>query len=117
MFSIARNTAIDFIRKRKTIPFSNFESIEGINNFIENIKDENFNLLNEIIMNDNQNSILKGIKNLNIKQQLVLYLYYYEEMNFREIAEILNISINTIKSQHLRGIKNLRNILFKMHQN
>lgn len=114
LFSIAKNTAIDYTRKRKTIPFSSFENIDESNSFIENIQDENFNLLNEAILNDKKNYILKEINNLNAKQQLVLYLYYYEEMNFAEIAKILNISVNTIKSQHLRGIKTLKKI---MHPN
>ena len=114
MFTITKNTAIDFLRKKKTIPFSSFENIDETNNFIENIEDDNINLLNEMIKNDSQSKLSKVLKNLNVKQQLVLYLYYYEEMNFKEIAEILNISVNTIKSQHLRSLKILKKL---MHPN
>lgn len=114
MFTIAKNTAIDFIRKKRIIPFSSFEQDDETNNFVENIQDEKLSLLNEMIKKDNKTKLSKVLKNLNTKQQLVLYLYYYEEMNFREISEILNISTNTIKSQHLRGIKKLKKI---MHPN
>ena len=112
MFTIAKNTAIDFIRKKRIIPFSSFNNDND--DYINNIQDEKLNLLNEIIKKDNRSKLSKIIKNLNNKQQLVLYLYYYEEMNFREISEILGISVNTVKSQHFRSIQNLKKL---MHPN
>ncbi|MFA9560434.1 RNA polymerase sigma factor [Evansella sp. AB-rgal1] len=37
------------------------------------------------------------------KYKEVLILYYYQEMNMKEISEVLNISINTVESRLLRG--------------
>ncbi len=108
MFTIAKNTAIDFIRKKKIIPFSSFENNETNDTFIDQIQDEKINLIEEIIKDDQSSQLSKYITQLNTNQQLVIYLYYYEKMSFREIAELLNISINTIKSQHLRAIASLR---------
>ncbi len=114
MLIIAKNTAIDFLRKRRAIPFSSFEAVDGSNDFTENIQDERIDILCEMIKYDNQSQLTKVINSLNAKQQLVFYLYYYEELNFQEIADILHISVNTIKSQHLRGLSVLRQL---MHPN
>ncbi|MBS4197307.1 sigma-70 family RNA polymerase sigma factor [Lederbergia citri] len=49
------------------------------------------------------NEIIEQIASLSGKYKEVLILYYYQEMNMREISEVLNISINTVKSRLLRG--------------
>ena len=40
LFRVARNTAIDFLRKKRAIPFSDFENKAGENILIENLTDE-----------------------------------------------------------------------------
>ncbi|WP_210468393.1 sigma-70 family RNA polymerase sigma factor [Sporosarcina sp. 6E9] len=47
--------------------------------------------------------VIEQIASLSGKYKEVLILYYYQEMNMREISEVLNISINTVKSRLLRG--------------
>ena len=39
LFAIARNTTVDWLRKKKHIPFSHFENQDGENDFVENIAD------------------------------------------------------------------------------
>ena len=41
----------------------------------------------------------------------VLVLYYYEEYNTSEIAKLLNVSVNTVKSRLRRGKEKLADIL------
>jgi len=40
-----------------------------------------------------------------------LVLYYYEEYNTSEIAKLLNVSVNTVKSRLRRGKEKLADIL------
>lgn len=46
------------------------------------------------------------INSLDEKYRIILLLYYSEGFNTREIAEILDISENTVKTRLLRGRKN-----------
>jgi len=59
--------------------------------------------------------ILKNVKNLleylPPAQKEVIVMYHYCEMNFREIAEELDISINTVIGRMRYGLKNMREII------
>jgi len=41
-------------------------------------------------------------------------LYYINEFNFREISEIINEPLNTVKSKHRRGLIILKNKIEKI---
>lgn len=53
------------------------------------------------------------IKNLKYEERIISYLYYKEEYKIDEIAQILKMNRNTIKSHLLRLRKKLKNILNK----
>jgi len=109
IFTIAKNTAFDYLKKKKPMLFSQFQDADGKNNFIDNIKDKSL-MPNEIAEQNNLKNYFDGaIKGLSEKYGMVLSLYYVENLNFREIAEKLGESINTIKSRHRRGIALLKN--------
>ena len=111
IFSIAKNSSIDFFRKKKILPFSAFENAEG-NNFIidtlvdtKPIPDELFEQASIVDM------LSSAMEKLSLKYRIVLSLRYNDHFNFREIAEILEESIDTIKTRHRRGITILRKFL------
>ncbi|WP_084544050.1 sigma-70 family RNA polymerase sigma factor [Paenisporosarcina indica] len=58
---------------------------------------------NQYIQGLNSTEIIKQISILSTKYKEVLILYYYQEMSMSEISEVLEISINTVKSRLLRG--------------
>ena len=90
IFTIAKNSCIDFFRKKKTIPFSEPEDIAGEDKFFERT---------------NINQLLQFAKDkLMPKYQLVLSLYYNQNLNFREISETTGEPLNTIKSRHRRAL-------------
>ena len=51
------------------------------------------------------------LEQLDAKHRNVIYLYYYEGYKIREIAELLNIKVNTVNSQLTRGREKLKKIL------
>ncbi len=55
--------------------------------------------------------ILEAIKNLPLKQQQVLDLFYMEEFSLKQISEILNISVGTVKSRLFTARETLKSIL------
>jgi len=111
IFSIAKNAALDFIKKKKTIPFSNFTDEAGDNIILETLSDP-APLPDELFDQQNLAEVLdKSLEKISPKYRTVLYLYYINQFNFREIAESLNEPINTIKSRHRRALVALREVL------
>jgi len=111
IFSIAKNTSIDWLKKKKTIPLSNFKNKEGEDLFIETLADP-APLPNEIFERVNiANMLNAAINQLSLKYRIVLLLRYNDHFNFREIAETLNEPLNTIKSRHRRALVLLKKLL------
>jgi RNA polymerase sigma-70 factor, ECF subfamily len=110
LFTIAKNTAYDYFKKKKTIPFSNFVDEEG-NNKLENTSDDNI-LPDEILSRKNIAEELENkLQKLPEHYRIILTLHYKEDFSLSEISEILKIPYNTAKSQHHRGLMQLRNLL------
>ncbi len=113
IFTIARNTAKDFFKKKRSLLFSDIERNENedINSFAENIPDESL-LPDEILKRLEDSKFLnKILDKLNINYKEILILHYQEEMTFDEIGKILNKPLNTVKSQHRRAIIELRKLI------
>lgn len=100
VFRIAHNTIIDFYRKNsKVIPIENFLD-RG---------DEDFGY-EEIVIRDEFNGVKKIIDQLPEDTKKMLYLRFYGDLKFREIAEVVNITENTVKSTISRAIKKIKKI-------
>lgn len=83
---IVVNDSITFVRKRKNILYEDIE-------IADDFPDEDFEeKLNEINLNEIFSKMPEGYK-------LIFNLYVFEEKKHQEIAEILNISEGTSKSQ------------------
>jgi len=104
LFAIAKNACFDFLRKRKKNSVLNLESISQL---IDYSPSPDEFLENKFL----KEKIEKIIKKLSEKTKEVLNLYYYQGFTFKEIAEIFNESINTIKSRHLRAIAIIKKLL------
>ena len=55
--------------------------------------------------------ISQNISKLTKKEQLVLSLYYVEELTMKEVAEVLNITEGRVSQLHSQAIKKLKKIL------
>jgi RNA polymerase sigma-70 factor (ECF subfamily) len=109
IFVIAKNTTTDFLRKKKSLLFSDLDTEEE--SFSEKIPDENL-LPNEILQKLQDSELLnKVLERLSLNYKTILVLHYQEEMTFDEIGKILDKPLNTVKSQHQRAIKELRKML------
>jgi len=116
LFAIAKNTSVDFLRKKKAIPFSQFFNKED-----DHIKDaavaeqilvDPAPLPNEILERADLASTLNAaMEKLSAKYRMVLFLRYNDHFSFREIAETLGEPLNTIKSRHRRAIGLLKSLL------
>ena len=112
IFTIARNTATDYMRKKKSIPFSVLSNDDEYV-FEDSLADEN--PLPEDLLAELENTELfeKLLAELSVDYQMVLLLHYQEGLTFDEIGTILDTSLNTVKSWHHRALAQLRSV---MHQ-
>ncbi len=111
LFTIAKNACLDFLRKKKIVPFSQFENQEGENMLFNNLVDLS-PLPDEIADKlDSRRKLVLAADQLPIEQRDILRLYHNEELNFRQIAAELNESINTVKSRYRRALIALRRII------
>jgi RNA polymerase sigma-70 factor, ECF subfamily len=110
LFTIAKNTAFDWLKKKKEIPFSSFTDEEG-ESWLENVADENI-LPDEILERKNIAEEFEQIlEKIPVHYRAILLLHYKEDFSLHEIAEILGEPYNTIKSRHRRGLGKLNELL------
>jgi RNA polymerase sigma-70 factor, ECF subfamily len=107
LFVIAKNTTLDWFKKKKEIPFSKFVDEEG-NNALDNISDGEI-LSDEILERENiAEELEKILEKIPLRYRAMLLLHYKEDFSLHEIAEILDEPYNTIKSRHQRGLGKLK---------
>lgn len=82
---------------RRSFRVSHTQSIEGINELSASYS-----------MNTSEIEIRELLKSMPKKYSSVIYLYYYEGYNIREIGEILRKNTNTVSSLLQRGREKLR---------
>jgi len=112
LFTIAKNTAYDWLKKKKEIPFSTFADEEG-ESWLENVADEDI-LPDEILeRSDLAEEMEKIIEKIPVHYRAILLLHYKEDFSLREIAEIIGEPYNTIKSRHRRGLGRLKEKLLQ----
>jgi len=59
--------------------------------------------------------LMNAIKDLDEREKLVLTLYYYEDLDYKEIAEVLDVTVSRISQLHSGIISKLREKLVKVY--
>jgi len=111
LLRIARNSAIDYLRKRKHVPLSAFETDEGTNILAETVPAEEELVVAKLERIDDIKAVNEQLQKLNPKHREVLLLYYTNDSTFEEIAAVLGEPTNTVKSRHRRALQALRELL------
>ena len=99
LYAATRNTALNFLsREKKQL------STEDL---MSDRQDTTANPEERIIENEMIDEIHKAIEKLPEKCRYVYLMKRYDDLKYHEIAEILDISINTVKTQMKRALKSL----------
>ena len=77
--------------------------------FLAQVKDHGPGLIREM-------QVQKLLSGLPDNQRVVIVLKFYEELKYREIADILCCPLGTVKSRMYGGLKNLRRRLYEMRR-
>ncbi len=118
LFKIARNAIYDFFKKKKEFIFSDFEKEDDKDFKFEDYlltEEDLFKIYNDYYLLE---KLKQEINELKEKDKMLYLLYYEQDYNLNEIAEILEESLNTVKSRHRRLVLKLKaiiNKLIKMH--
>ncbi|RTR34004.1 sigma-70 family RNA polymerase sigma factor [Robertmurraya yapensis] len=62
----------------------------------------------EYIQREEKQNIAQLVGKLSVRYREVIWLYYYLELSVTEIADVLNCSVNTVKTRLTRGRKLMR---------
>jgi RNA polymerase sigma factor (sigma-70 family) len=65
----------------------------------------------EKIIDEEKQTLVQGLLQLPLHYREALILYYYDDYNIPEIAHILQVSENTVKTRLARGREKLKSIL------
>jgi len=106
LFTIAKNTCFDFLRKKKKDFALNIEDLDIV-------PSPGPSLPEKIDKEDLIEKIKKEIEKLPLKMKQVMKLYYDVGLSFKEISEILKEPLNTLKSRHRRAISKLKKLILK----
>lgn len=109
LMRISHNIVIDYFRHQKNEKnISNDETEVDLFNDIR-LSDEN-NVETQMIRQQNLNGLQDIIKMLPQNQQEIIDLRYFQEKSFKEIAVLLNCSINTALGRTRYALINLRRL-------
>lgn len=109
LMRITHNILVDYFRHLKNEKnISNDENEVDLFNDIK-LADEN-NVETQMIKMQNLNGVERIIKMLPENQQEIINLRYYQDMSFKEIAVMLNCSINTALGRTRYALINLRKL-------
>lgn len=98
MYRIAYNESLRFLEKNAKKSYANIDEIQH-HELEVLLEDEYFNG-DEIQIK--LNTIIEGFKE---KQKRVFQMKYFDDLSFRQISEILNISESTLKSTYYTCVK------------
>lgn len=118
IYRIAVNKSLNSIRNsKKRSFFKNIESLfTGSNNSGLEIADNNAEP-HEQMVNDETSNILKiAINSLAKNQQIAFTMHKYEDLSYKQIADIMDISLSSVESLIHRAKVNLQKKLVKYYK-
>jgi RNA polymerase sigma factor for flagellar operon FliA len=75
---------------------------------LENLPDEDVDVASSVADEEIREVLLRTVENLPKQDRLVISLYYYEELTFKEIANILKLSESRVFQKHAAILERIR---------
>ncbi len=111
LFSIARNTAIDDLRKKRPKLFGELGGNDDRSEFEQRLPDDAPDA--EIRFDESiaTEALEEALAKLAPMYREIILLHYHESLTLQEVAETLGIPVNTVKSRDRRALAALRKLL------
>jgi len=111
---IAHNLMIDYFRKQKNMQKVAAKGKDGEDlDVFDRIDNNELNVEQNMINTQIKNDVMRLINRLPEDQREIVILRHYEELSFKEIADMKNISINTALGRMRYALINLRKLMDK----
>lgn len=111
LYSIAKNTAIDYLRRQKYVQLQQQEEYEST---FENLRDI-YPIPEEVtVRNEDIKIMYKALKNCTADQQIVINMKYIQGLSNDEVAKSLGWSLSKVKTVQHRGLKTLKKHIEKI---
>lgn len=107
---ISHNLIVDHFRRNKKMPM--FRETEEFSIF-SIMTDNSPNVENRIITEQVENDLQRLIEELPDDQKEVLQMRIYQDLSFKEIADLTGVSINTALGRMRYALMNLRKVIEK----
>ncbi|MEW5902444.1 MAG: RNA polymerase sigma factor, partial [Acidobacteriota bacterium] len=100
---IAKNLCIDYYRKHtsKRREAESGKSIDELNLAAEDTT-------SNPASSDLRWVFARGLERLGERQRMIFVMRHYNGLDYSEIAQVLRISVGTVKSLHFKAVQNLR---------
>ena len=109
---IASNLIIDYFRvKSKYIKVSDTSYEDEEFSIFDTIKETEDNIEDRLILNQIHSDLKNIMSQLPENQQEIIKMRFYDELTFKEIAELTNTSINTTLGRMRYALMNIRKII------
>jgi RNA polymerase sigma-70 factor (ECF subfamily) len=110
LYQITVNASIDFLRKKSSKPKRSIDEFEQINIQEQLLggTGQSLDPQRSAEYSQIQNHISQALQKISPKERTVFVMRHYNDLKLNEIAEILNVTIGTVKSLLFRAIKKLR---------
>ncbi len=111
LMRIAHNMIIDLFRQEKN---ENTVSDNDVDyDLFNDIRFSELNVESRLVMDQTLDDVRMMVDHLPKNQKEIVYMRYYQEMSFREIAEVTGVSINTALGRMRYALLNLRKMAVK----
>jgi RNA polymerase sigma-70 factor (family 1) len=102
LFASARNSSLNYLKKNTNI------NIESIDKFENELVFEEHNMIE---IEERREQLLAEVEKLSPKTKLVFEAIVLEGLKYKSVAELLGVSVNTVKTHYSRALKTLRKSL------
>lgn len=110
LMTICVNLCRNLAKKKKSFNFSDLET-EDDPDIVERVRDKEKNPAEVVLEVEQKKHVNEAIELLPKKYQVVIQMRYKDELDYKEIADTLDLPLNTIKAHISRAKKMLENHL------
>jgi len=111
LFAIAKNAALNWVKKKRPSLFSQFETEEHTGGLADMLADASQSPEALMAHLDHSSRLSAVLGRIGAMYRTVLELRYTEGRTLKEIASALGEPLHTVKSRHRRGLLALRKLL------